>query len=193
MVKENIMINKYTLSRFQNVRYVREHLDRLIENALFLSRYEEENPERSIAERNFSAAFDFILNRDDVENDYRCLLDLHRILMKDLDEGIKAELNETQISELSEMINQPAKANLEIAIDVMLYILDKRLFTDGDVRAAIMFANKLMVDNGCGIITVTPSSTDTFRKKLKEYKDDQSDDFKDWIYKYCIKGPKLDQ
>ena len=187
------MINKYTLSRFQNVRYVRDHLDSLIRNALYLSRYGEEDPEREIAKRNFSSAFDFILEREDVENDYRCLLDLHAILMKELDEGIKAELNETQIRELSEMINQPAKANLEIAIDVMLYILDKRLFADGDVRAAIMFANKLMVDNGCGIITVTPSGADTFRKKLKEYKDDQQNDFKDWIYKYCTKGPKLDQ
>ena len=179
------MINKYTLSRFQNVRYVRDHLDSLIRNALYLSRYGEEDPEREIAKRNFSSAFDFILEREDVENDYRCLLDLHAILMKDLDEGIKAELNETQIRELSEMINQPAKANLEIAIDVMLYILDKRLFADGDVRAAIMFANKLMVDNGCGIITVTPSGADTFRKKLKEYKDDMvkyaSDDDKPYI------------
>ncbi|MBQ2510229.1 MAG: hypothetical protein II529_05350 [Erysipelotrichaceae bacterium] len=187
------MINKYTLSRFQNVRYVREHLDDLIENALFLSRYGEEDPERKIAEDNFSNAFEFILNEKDVENDYRCLLQLHQILMKDLNSGIKSELSEQQIAELSQMINQPAKANLEIAIDVMLYILDKRLFADGDVRAAIMFSNKIMVDNGCGVITVSPSSVDTFRKKLKEYKDDEENDFKDWIYKYCIKGPKLDQ
>ena len=82
------MNNKYTLSRFQNVRYVKEHLDDLIENALFLSRYEEEDPERTIAKENFSNAFEFILNEKDVENDYRCLLQLHEILMKDLNSGI---------------------------------------------------------------------------------------------------------
>ena len=90
------------------------------------------------------------------------------------------------------MINQPTKANLEVAIDVMLYILDKRLFVDGDVRAALMFSNKFMVDNGCGIITVAASKRQLFREKLKEYKDSNDYYIKDWIYMYCVKGPKLD-
>ena len=55
-----------------------------------------------------------------------------------------------------------------------------------------MFANKIMIDNGCGIITVTENNKDVFREKLKEYKNNKDYDIKDWIYKYCIKGPKLD-
>ena len=106
--------------------------------------------------------------------------------------GIKDELSEEQISELNKMINQPTKANLEVAIDVMLYILDKRLFTDGDVRAALMFSNKFMIDNGCGIITVPASKKELFRTKLHEYKDSNDFGIKDWIYMYCVKGPKLD-
>ena len=90
------------------------------------------------------------------------------------------------------MINQPAKANVEIALDVMLYILDKRLFADGDVRVAIMFANKIMVDNGCGIITVRKDRRDVFRTYYKEYQEKRTDDFKNWIYKYCIRGPKVE-
>ena len=112
--------------------------------------------------------------------------------MRDLDNGIKAELSQKQIDELNKMINQPTKANLEVAIDVMLYILDKRLFVDGDVRAALMFANKFMVDNGCGIITVPESKKKLFREKLQEYKDFNDNNLKDWIYMYCVKGPKLD-
>lgn len=186
------MINKYTLSRSQNVRYVKDNLEDLIENNLILSRYENDDPERMIAYENFKRAYDFILNSPEVENDYKCLLTLHDMLMEGLDDGIKSELTEEQISQLNMMINQPAKANLEVAIDVMLFILEKRLFSDGDVRAALLFANKLMVDNGCGIITITPSSKDTFREKLSEYKNNRDYDIKDWIYKYCIKGPKLD-
>ena len=186
------MINKYTLSRTQNVRYVRENLETLIENSLALSRYVQDDPERETAERNFRKAYDFILEREDVENDYRCLLSLHEILMDGLNEGIVTDLSEQQIEELHQMINQPAKANTEICIDVMLYILDKRLFSDGDVRAALMFADKLMIDTGCGFITVAVANKDVFREKLKEYKNNKDYDIKDWIYKYCIKGPKLD-
>lgn len=186
------MINKYTLSRIQNVKYVKDNLADLVENNLYLSRYEENDPDRVIAYDNFLKAYGFILESPEVENDYKCLLLLHDMLMEGLDDGIKSELNEEQITQLNEMINQPTKANLEVAIDVMLFILDKRLFSDGDVRAALLFANKIMVDNGCGIITITPANRDTFRAKLKEYKSNHDYDIKDWIYKYCIKGPKLD-
>lgn len=186
------MINKYVLSRNQNLNYVKSNLDDFIEHNLVLSRYSDDDPLKQVAYNNFKQAYDFILNNPDVENDYRCLLKLHEILMKDLDDGIKSQLTQEQIQELNEMINQPTKANTEVAIDVMLYILEKRLFTDGDVRAALLFSNKIMIDNGCGFITITPTYKDTFREKLTEYKNNNDYDIKDWIYKYCIKGPKLD-
>ena len=186
------MRNKYVITRRENVRYVQEHLDNFISNALFLSRYTDDDPLKDIARHNFEAAFDYILNSPEVENDYHCLLEIHTILMDGLNEGVNRELTEEQIEELSAMINQPAKANVEIAIDVMLYILDKRLFTDGDVRVAIMFANKIMVDNGCGIITVFKGKSDTFRQMYKQYQEERTDDFKNWIYKYCVRGPKVE-
>ena len=186
------MINKYTLSRAQELNFVKAHLDEFIENNLILSRYEADDPERETAKKNFYEAYDFIMKYPDLEADYMCLLDLHTILMKDLENGIIAELTDKQIQELSAMINQPTKANLEIAIDVFLFILDKRLFTDGDVRAAMCFANKIMVDNGCGFLTVPSIHKDTFREKLQEYKDHNDFGLKDWVYMYCVKGPKLD-
>lgn len=186
------MINKYTLSRSQNVKFVKDNLNDFLNNALVLSRYADDDPERDIAKANFEKCFDFILNNPDVENDYKCLLHIHKMLMEGLNADIKSELTTEQIDELNKMINQPTKANLEVAIDVMLYILDKRLFVDGDVRAALFFANKFMVDTGCGFITVTTNNKETFREKLKEYKNNKNYDIKDWIYKYCIKGPKLD-
>ena len=186
------MINKYTLSRGQEIKYVTQHLDEFIRNNVKLSRYDDDDPLKAVAEANFREAYAYILDHPEVENDYKCLLHLHAVLMKDLDSGIKSELSQQQIEELSAMINQPAKANLEIAIDVFLYILDKRLFTDGDVRAAMCFANKFMVDNGCGFLTISPNYKDTFRSKLKEYKENNDCSIKDWIYNYCIKGPKLD-
>ena len=55
-----------------------------------------------------------------------------------------------------------------------------------------MFANKFMIDHGCGIITVFKSKADTFRELYKAYRAEKTDDFKNWIYKYCIRGPKVE-
>lgn len=186
------MNNKYLTSRAQNVKYVVDNLDEFLSNCLDLSRYTSEDPYRAVAERNYLEAFDYILENKDVENDYEALCTLHEILMKDLDNNVLSVLNEEQIMELHAMINQPAKSNTEIAIDVMLYVLSKRLFSDGDVRVSLMFANKIMIDNGCGFITIRPSQDETFREKMKQYKNSETNDFKDWIYASCIKGPKTD-
>ena len=186
------MKNKYVITRRENVRYVKEHLDTFVSNALHLSRYTLDDPLRSIAENNFYAAFDYIMDSPEIDNDYHCLLEIHTILMDGLNEEIVSDLTDEQIAELDAMLNQPAKANVEIAIDVMLYILDKRLFRDGDVRVAIMFANKFMIDHGCGIITVFKGKSDTFRALYKQYRQEKTDEFKNWIYKYCVRGPKVE-
>ena len=129
------MINKFTLSRVQEIRFVKEHLDEFIANNISLSRYEDDDPLKDIAERNFYATYDYILSHPEVENDYKCLLDLH---------------------------------------------------------TAMAFSNKIMVDNGCGFLTVPVIHKKVFREKLQEYKDRNDFGLKDWVYMYCVKGPKLD-
>ena len=186
------MRNKYVVTRKEAVKYTRENLDTLVANALSLSRYAEDHPDYEKARQNYIAGFEYIMTNPEVENDNNCLLTIHSILMEDLEEGIKNSLTEEQCTELAKMLNQPAKANVEIALDTMLYILDKRLFADGDVRVAIMFSNKIMLENGCGIITIAPKYASTFREMYQQYQDTHSDDFKNWLYKCCIRGPKVE-
>ena len=189
---KTFMKNKYVLTRRENLNYIRENLDHFVSNALYLARYEEDDPLRERARTNFYNAYEFIMNSPEVENDYQCLLQLHHILMEGLDEDICSTLSDEQIAELSQLLNQPAKANVEIAIDAMIYILDRRLFADGDVRVAIMFANKFMLDTGCGTITVFKSKCEDFRRLYTDYRQNRGDEFKQWIYKYCVRGPKVE-
>ena len=196
------MKNKYVMTRRQNLNFVRRNLKNYLRNSMSLARYEfsdelisqyeshNRNTEEEIALDNFLAAYNYLLENTDKEADYDQLIVLHSILMKDLMDTYSNHLTEEQIEELNRMINQPAKANTEIAIDVMLHILDKRLFSDGDVRVALMFANKIMLDNGCGFITVTPNNDQKFRELLHSYHDDDNGEFKNWIFKYCIRGEK---
>ncbi len=197
------MNNKYVMTRSRTVAFLKENYVKFLYNCMKLSRYEmepgeisallENNPEETeeqIALGNYVEAFEFLIENKETAN-YEILVHLHKILMKGLNDGVKSELNEDQILHLDEMINQPVKANTEIAIDVMMYILSKKLFEDGDVRVALMFANKIMIDNGNGIITVAPVYDSEFRTKMKAFHEGNNE-FRDWLYRYCVQGVRID-
>ncbi|MBR0474048.1 MAG: hypothetical protein IJJ19_03525 [Erysipelotrichaceae bacterium] len=197
------MKNKFMMTPRQTLNFVQKNLSDFVFNSMILARYDvtrefcenhgniSDATVEEIALANFIEAYNYLLESKE-EASYSVLIELHTILMKGLLDGFQNHLTDEQIEELNAMINQPAKANTEIALDVMVHILDKRLFVDGDVRVALMFANKIMVDNGNGFITVTPENCPTFREKLKEYNEThEAYSFKDWLFKYCIKGKKV--
>ncbi len=200
------MRNKFRLTRIQNVNLVNEKIIDYVYNALILSRYEIEydevgpllennkrDSEVAIAADNLKNTFYYILNNPEEKADADFLLKLHDMLMKDLNDGVKTELTEEQKQQLDAMINQPAKANTEIAIDAMLFLLEKHLFSDGDVRISIMFANKIMIDHGCGVITVGEYNKAKFRELLKEFHQNKDyKKFKHWIFSKCISGMRVE-
>ncbi|UKI26313.1 MAG: Fic family protein [Bacilli bacterium] len=100
---------------------------------------------------------------------------------------------ESQIKEeLLELLNQKEKTKTEIAIEVMLYIMRRQMFIDGNKRVAMLFANKIMIDNGCGIITIAQENQPTFYEKLiKYYESGNMTELKEWIYKTSIDGIEL--
>ena len=71
----------------------------------------------------------------------------------------------------------------------MLYIMRRQMFIDGNKRVAMLFANKVMIDNGCGIITIAQKDQSTFYEKLIQYyESNDMSDLKQWIYEHCIDG-----
>lgn len=100
---------------------------------------------------------------------------------------------ESQIKEeLEELLNQDNKTKTEIAIEIMLWIMRKQMFIDGNKRVAMLFANKIMIDNGCGIITIAQENQPTFYEKLiKFYESGDNKDLKQWIYETSIDGLDL--
>ena len=97
---------------------------------------------------------------------------------------------ESQIKEeLEALLNQPLKTKTEIAIEIMLWIMRRQMFIDGNKRVAMLFANKIMIDNGCGIITIAQENQPTFFEKLiKFYETGDNIDLKEWIYETSIDG-----
>lgn len=57
----------------------------------------------------------------------------------------------------------------EVAIDLLLYVMKKQLFLDGNKRTAVIFANQYLIGHGKGIIVIPAELVDDFKKVLIDY------------------------
>ena len=164
-----------------------------------------------IAINNLKYAWQFILENENIEYDFKVLCHLHKltcdklVLDQNLGRLRTTPVNiggtswkpqfpiESQIKEeLENLLNQSEKTKTEIAIEVMLWIMRRQMFIDGNKRVGMLFANKIMIDNGCGIITISQNNQPTFFEKLiKYYETGDSTDIKNWIYETSIDGIEL--
>ena len=169
--------------------------------------------DKIIAINNLKYSWQFILENVDIEYDYKVLCHLHKltcdklVLENDLGRIRSTPVNiggtkwkpqfpiESQIKEeLEALLKQNNKTKTEIAIEIMLWIMRKQMFIDGNKRVAMLFANKIMVDNGCGIITISQENQPTFFEKLiKYYESGEMSDLKQWIYNTSIDGIDLNR
>lgn len=97
---------------------------------------------------------------------------------------IKEELNEIS------SIENPTKR----AIDLMLYIMRKQIFLDGNKRTAQIAANAEMIRNGCGIISIPIEKQEEFYELLIEYYEtNKIDKIEEFVYENCISGMELEK
>ena len=77
----------------------------------------------------------------------------------------------------------------ERAIEYMLYGIKAQLFWDGNKRTSTIAANKIMIENGTGIIKVPDNKLEEFNNLLSDYyTNDKKEDIKMFIYNNCIDG-----
>ena len=71
----------------------------------------------------------------------------------------------------------------------MLYGMRKQLFWDGNKRTSTIVANKIMIQNGKGIIKVPDDKLEQFNTLLSDYyTTNNMDIIKQFIYENCIDG-----
>lgn len=84
------------------------------------------------------------------------------------------------------------KSVTERAIILMLWGMRRQIFIDGNKRTSMMIANKEMIANGCGIISISNEHIKSFYELLiKFYETNDMDKIKNFIYKNCIDGLAL--
>ena len=77
----------------------------------------------------------------------------------------------------------------ERAIEYMLYGMRNQLFWDGNKRTSTICANKIMIENGVGIIKVPDNKLEEFNNLLSEfYSTNDNSKIKKFIYDNCIDG-----
>jgi len=75
------------------------------------------------------------------------------------------------------------------AIKYMLWGMRKQLFWDGNKRTSTIIANKIMIENGCGIIIVKEEHVLEFNRLLTEfYNTNEEEKITNFIYENCIFG-----
>lgn len=221
------MKNKFNLTREQNVFVAKRNIVDYIWKSANLEGIDVTYPETQviydggvvngltvdeiITINNLKYSWQFILENEGIEYDFKALCHLHKLTCDKLilDRNL-GRLRTTPVSiggtswkpqfpvesqikeEIEQLLNQPEKSKTEIAIEVMLWIMRRQMFNGGNKRVAMLFANKIMIDNGCGIITIAQENQQTFFKKLiNYYESGDNTDLKQWVYETSIDGIDL--
>ena len=205
------MENKYNLTREQNVFIAKRNIVDYIWKSANLEGISVTYPETQviydrgivsglsvnevIAINNLKYAWQFILEEDNANYSFNTICDIHKLVCDKLvlDSDLGRIRTKSQIKEeLEQLLNQNTKTKTEIAIEIMLWLMRRQMFIDGNKRLAMLFANKIMIDNGCGIISIANElQKDFFEKLIKYYETNNMDDLKLWIYDNCIDGLAL--
>ena len=158
-----------------------------------------------IAVNNLKHAWQFLLDNLDVPADYPYICQLNRIVGGDNliinagfirkvpvsiggtswkpDIPIESQIKEEVANVLS--VEEPT----DRAITLMLYLMRKQMFLDGNKKTAMLAGNQIMIANGCGVLSVPIEIQPEFTKMLVEYYETgEMDSLKDFVYENCIDG-----
>jgi prophage maintenance system killer protein len=78
----------------------------------------------------------------------------------------------------------------DVAITLMCKLMKMQVFNDGNKRTAMLIANKILIENGKGIISVSEDNKEEFGYKLIAYYEDEEkiNELKEFIYNNCLDG-----
>jgi hypothetical protein len=158
-----------------------------------------------IAVNNLKQAWQFMLSNLDYDIDYPYICKINQIVGGDNiiyragfirkipvsiggttwkpDMPIESQIKE-ELADIKAITNPTEKGIL-----LMLYLLRKQMFVDGNKRTAMLAANQAMISSGCGIISIPIEKQRLFRKLLIPfYETGDKEAIALFIYDECIDG-----
>ncbi|ECK2550107.1 cell filamentation protein Fic [Campylobacter jejuni] len=75
----------------------------------------------------------------------------------------------------------------DVALDLMLYLMRNQLFFDGNKRTSMLIANKILIENGFGVLAVAKKNmSEFFTHLVKFYETNNSSEIKQFCKENCI-------
>lgn len=75
----------------------------------------------------------------------------------------------TVVLESIQAIVESGKPVIDRSIDILLYCMKTQIFIDGNKRAAVIFANHMLISHASGLLTIPEEKVDIFKILLLEY------------------------
>ncbi|MBD5156382.1 MAG: cell filamentation protein Fic [Butyrivibrio sp.] len=86
-------------------------------------------------------------------------------------------------------ISESKVSPIEKALDMVLYLMRAQLFYDGNKRIAMLIGNKIMIENGQGVISVSQKDIKPFYSLLvRYYETGNGAELKGFLYDNCVDG-----
>lgn len=99
---------------------------------------------------------------------------------------------EKTVKELEAILSETGASSTDKALNVFAWGTRGQFFWDGNKRTSLMFANKILVSAGAGILTITDKYMEQFNSLLLDYYNNgESGELKKFLYENAIQGIKL--
>lgn len=97
--------------------------------------------------------------------------------------------------ELSKILTDPDASITEKSIIACLWGMKNQLFWDGNKRTGMLLGNKILIEHGCGILSVRDKDILEFNKLLTAYYNDDLNlkHIKEFMLKNCIFGIEFEK
>lgn len=96
---------------------------------------------------------------------------------------------ESEVKHQLELILDPNKTATDKALDYFLYGTKSQLFWDGNKRTSLLAANKILIENGAGLLLIPETQLLAFNERLLDYYNTgKGEELKMFLYNQCIKG-----
>lgn len=97
--------------------------------------------------------------------------------------------SETEVGYLSELLANKNSSITDKSLTLMYHLMRNQIFWDGNKRTATLVANKLMIDNGAGLISVPLDKWPEWNNLIsKYYMTNDMSKLKHWTYENGIQG-----
>ena len=74
---------------------------------------------------------------------------------------------------------------VDIAIELLLYVMKTQIYNDGNKRTAVIFANHYLISHGKGLIVIPAELVPDYKKLLIDYYEDTNDNIKTFLKEKC--------